>query len=84
MKALFTLLFILIATVAMAQNSKQNDKVDTIEIGVTLVDGNTDINGAKTVTINPETSVARLYRYKNSRVTRELTFVTRINYGKLA
>ena len=85
MKVFFTLLIILFAgAVALAQNPKQHDKVDTIEMGIVMVGSLSDTNDTKTFTITAETSIARLYRYKNSRVKRELTFITKMNYGKLA
>lgn len=85
MKALFTLLIILFASaVVLAQNPQQNDKVDTIEMGIVMVSSISDANDTKTFTNITETSVARLYRYKNSRVNRELAFTTKKNYAKLA
>jgi len=85
MKALFTLLVILFAgAVALAQNPQQNDKVDTIEMGIAIVSGLTDVDDTKTFTITTKTSVVRLYRNKNSRVNKELAFITKKNYGKLA
>lgn len=85
MKALVTLLIILFAgAVALAQNPQQNDKVDTIEMGIVMVSSISDTKDTKTVAITTETSIARLYRYKNSRVNRELAFATKKNNGKLA
>ena len=68
----------------MAQTPQTDDKVDTIEMGIVMVDGFNSTEYKKTFTINTETSVARLYRYKNSRVNRELAFITKKSYGKLA
>ncbi|TVZ17257.1 hypothetical protein [Maribacter sp. MAR_2009_72] len=85
MKTLFTLLIILFAGgVALAQNAKQNDKVDTLEMGIVMVGSISDSDLEEKVTVSDETSIARLYRYKNSRVNRELAFITKKNYGKLA
>ena len=36
------------------------------------------------VTVKNENSVARLYMFKNSRVTKELSFTTKLNKAKLA
>lgn len=85
MKAVFTLLLIFFASaVTLAQNPQQNDKVDTFEMGIVMVSSIDDINDTKTFTVSTENSVARLYRYKNSRVNRELAFLTKKNYAKLA
>ncbi|WP_339841796.1 hypothetical protein [uncultured Maribacter sp.] len=85
MKAIFTILIIIFAgALAMAQTPQTDDKVDTIEMGIVMVDGFNSTEYKKTFTINTETSVARLYRYKNSRVNRELAFITKKSYGKLA
>ena len=85
MKALFTLLIILFTGAsALAQNPKQDDKVDSIEMGIVMVDSITGAFDSKTVKIDAETSIVRLYRNKNSRVKKELAFITKINYGRLA
>lgn len=85
MKALVPLLIILFTGAsALAQNPKQNDKVDSIEMGIVMVDSITDAFDSKTVKIDAETSIVRLYRNKNSRVKKELAFITKTNYGKLA
>ncbi|HDZ05529.1 hypothetical protein LCGC14_0067660 [marine sediment metagenome] len=85
MKAIFTLLIILFAGVtALAQTPQTDDKVNTIEMGIVMVDSLNHISNKKTITISTETSVARLYRYKNARVNKELGFITTKSYGKLA
>lgn len=85
MKALVTLLIILFTGAsALAQNPKQDDKVDSIEMGIVMVDSITGAFDSKTVKIDAETSIVRLYRNKNSRVKKELAFITKTNYGKLA
>lgn len=85
MKAIFTLLIIIFAgALAMAQNPQSNDKVNTIEMGITMVDSINGTDYKKTFTITSEPELARLYRYKNSRVNRELAFITHKSYGKLA
>ncbi len=85
MKTVVTLIIIFFtgATV-LAQNLKQHDKVDVIKMGINMVDSLTDTNDTKTFSIDSETSVARLYRSRNSRVTRELAFITKRNNAKLA
>ncbi len=71
MKAIITIIFILfIGVAAQAQDAKEV-KVVTVE---------------KTVVIktSEETKVARLYKFKNSRVKKALSFTTKRNKAKLA
>lgn len=85
MKALGTLLLIFFAgAAALAQNPNQNDKVDAFKMGIVMVNSDTRIENTKTFTIDTETSVARLYKFKNARVKKELAFIIKTNYGKLA
>ncbi len=85
MKAIFTLLIIIFAgAFAMAQNPQSDDKVNTIEMGIVMVDSLNGTDYKKTFTITTKTEITRLYRYKNSRVNRELAFITHKSYGKLA
>ncbi|WP_282049679.1 hypothetical protein [Maribacter aquivivus] len=85
MKALVTLLIIIFAgALALAQTPQTDDKVNATEVGIDMVDSRDDISNEKTITITDETSIARLYRYKNARVNKELAFATKKSYGKLA
>ncbi len=71
MKAIITIIFILfIGVAAQAQDAKEV-KVVTVE---------------KTVVIKTaeETKVARLYKFKNSRIKKALSFTTKRNKAKLA
>ncbi|WP_127024745.1 hypothetical protein [Flagellimonas beolgyonensis] len=78
MKAIFTIITVVFfGTVAMAQENSKEVKVDTIAAGVTL---NIDVQK----TIKKEGEVARLYKFKNSRVKKELSFATKNNKAKLA
>ncbi|MEO2051399.1 MAG: hypothetical protein ABGX00_06510 [Allomuricauda sp.] len=78
MKAIFTIITVVFfGTVAMAQEKSKEVKVDTIAAGVTL---NIDVQK----TIKKEGEVARLYKFKNSRVKKELSFATKNNKAKLA
>ncbi|WP_431161277.1 hypothetical protein [Flagellimonas beolgyonensis] len=78
MKAIFTIIAVVFfGTVAMAQENSKEVKVDTIAAGVTL---NIDVQK----TIKKEGEVARLYKFKNSRVKKELSFATKNNKAKLA
>ncbi|HEA81834.1 MAG TPA: hypothetical protein ENI01_15365 [Maribacter sp.] len=85
MKALFTLPIVIFAgALAMAQTPQTDDKINTTEVGTVLADSANNTRDEKTITITDETSVVRLYRYKNARVNKELAFITTKNYGKLA
>lgn len=78
MKAILTIIAVVFfGTVAMAQENSKEVKVDTIAVGVTLT-----IEVQKT--IKKEGEVARLYKFKNSRVKKELSFTTKNNKAKLA
>ncbi|WP_299320140.1 hypothetical protein [uncultured Maribacter sp.] len=85
MKALVTLVIIIFAgALALAQTPQTDDKVNATEMGIVLVDSRDDISNKKSITITAETSIARLYRYKNARVNKELAFITKKSYSKLA
>ncbi len=72
MKTIATIFFIFfIGTAAQAQNNTTDNKVETIEM--TTV----------TETVK-ETEVARLYKFKNARVTKALSFTTKRNKAKMA
>lgn len=78
MKTIFTFIAIIfLGTAAMAQNNTKEVKVSTIAAGVEL---NIDINKVD----KNETKVARLYKFKNSRIKKELAFRTKNNRSKLA
>jgi len=85
MKAILTLLLILFfGAMALAQNVDADVKVEIIEMGVVL-DTSTDatITFIEIETSN-ENNVARLYKFKNSRIKKALAFTTKINNAKLA
>lgn len=85
MKAVLTILCILIfGAIALAQNVESHDKVQSIEMGVVLVTSNDHLVSKKEMATQKENGVARLYRYKNSRVKKELAFAIKINKAKLA
>ncbi|MFS4456281.1 hypothetical protein [Maribacter sp. 2304DJ31-5] len=85
MKAVLTLILVLfLSATSMAQQIKSNDEVDVIKMGVVLATGHSaDITFEK-ITVNTRNTIVRLYRYKNSRVKKELAFVTKKNRPKLA
>ena len=78
MKAILTFVFfIFITTAAMANTSKGEVKVETLSYGVELniTIEKSDLN---------KTEIARLYKFKNSRVKKALKFVTKANKAKMA
>ncbi|MCR9264697.1 MAG: hypothetical protein NXH86_11095 [Flavobacteriaceae bacterium] len=78
MKTVLTIIAVIFfGTVAMAQDTSNEIKVDTITEGVEL---NIDIQKQT----KGETEVARLYKFKNSRVKKELSFKTKKDRAKLA
>lgn len=79
MKTIFTLLFLLtIGVTAQAQNTSKEVKAETIEM--TIVTSTT----VKEVKVEKNTDVARLYKFKNSRVKKALAFTTKSNKAKMA
>ncbi len=72
MKTIITLIFVLfIGVTAQAQDAKNETKVDTVEITVEVSEAN-------------ENSVARLYKFKNSKIKKALSFTTKANKSKLS
>ena len=79
MKTIATLIFVLfIGVAAQAQTATEEVKVDTIEM--TIVTSTT----SKEATLETATEVARLYKFKNSRVKKALSFTTKRNKAKMA
>ncbi len=78
MKAVLTLIFIIfLGTAAMAQAPTKEVKVETKTVSVEL---NIKIEKSE----KQVKEVARLYMFKNFRITKELNFKTKINNSKLA
>ena len=78
MKTIATLIFVLfIGVAAQAQTATEEVKVETIEM--TIVTETTE-----EVVIEKNTEVARLYKYKNARVKKALSFTTKRNKAKMA
>jgi hypothetical protein len=75
MKAILTLTFVLFfGATAMAQNVKTDTKVATIEMGVVL---STEVKAEKKTATPTNTKVARVYKFKNTRVKKALVFETK-------
>lgn len=78
MKAIVTFIFIIfISTSAMTQGVQNEVKVETFSAGVEL---NIKVGQEKV----QNTKVARLYKFKNSRVKKALSFRTKRNKPKMA
>jgi hypothetical protein len=78
MKTVLTFIFtIFIGFAAMAQNSSKELKVETLTYGVEL-----NIKIEKSTPA--ENTVARVYKFKNTRVKKALTFKTKRNKAKMA
>ncbi|MBU2903760.1 MULTISPECIES: hypothetical protein [Arenibacter] len=77
MKTILTLIFVLfIGVAAQAQNDASEVKVETVTMSITTA--------KQEVALKNENSVARLYMFKNSKITKELSFSTKLNKAKLA
>ncbi|KSA12138.1 hypothetical protein [Maribacter dokdonensis] len=78
MKTLATIIFIIFLSFnAQAQNTTSEVKVETIEMSIVTE----TTNEVKT---ESTTEVARLYKFKNSRIKRDLNFITKANKPKMA
>lgn len=82
MKTLFTIVFVLfIGVTAQAQSATEATKevkVETVEKGIAI-----SIQFEE-VTLESTTEVARLYKFKNSRIKKALKFTTKRNKAKMA
>ena len=85
MKAIITLILVLLfGTAAMAQNTATDVKVEVSQMGIVL-DSSIDVPVLNNeITAAKENTVARLYKFKNSRVKKALSFSTKKNNPKLA
>jgi len=78
MKTIATIFFIFfIGTVAQAQNNTTDVKVETVEMTIVT-------ETAYKLNLETKTEVARLYKFKNARVTKALSFTTKRNKAKMA
>ncbi|TQO37829.1 hypothetical protein GQ41_2454 [Arenibacter algicola] len=79
MKTILTLIFVLfIGVAAQAQNGAAEVKVETVTMSVVAA------TAKQEVAIKNQNSVARLYMFKNSKITKALSFSTKLNKAKLA
>ena len=85
MKAILTLFTVLLfGAMALAQNTTTNVKVEVFKMDVVLVDSLVVPFADNQVTPTTENRVARLYKFKNSRVKKALAFTTKRNKARLA
>lgn len=78
MKTILTITFVLfIGMAAQAQEAKINTKVVSVEMTET-------VSTSKEIKLENKTEVARLYKFKNSRVKKALAFTTKRNKAKMA
>ena len=78
MKTLATTFFIFFIVIsAQAQNNANDVKVNTVEMGIVT-------ETVKELNLDTKTEVARLYKFKNARVKRALSFTTKRNAAKMA
>ncbi len=79
MKTILTLIFVLfISVAAQAQDASVETKATTIEMTIATSTSYED------VVLETSTEVARLYKFKNSRIKKALTFTTKRNKAKMA
>ena len=85
MKAVLTLLLTLFfGVLALAQNESTDAKVETIKMDIVLDLGADGSIGFKQVKTPEEVDLARVYKFKNSRVKKALAFSTKKSRPKLA
>jgi len=78
MKTIATIFFIFfIGTAAQAKDNTNEVKVETIEMSI-ATETTYELN------LETKTKVARLYKFKNARVIKELAFTTKRNKVKMA
>ena len=86
MKAIITLALIIIfgATALANTNDAHDSKVETVEMGIVLDTGADAAIDFEEVKASEEKEVARVYRTKNARVKKAISFTTKNNRAKLA
>ncbi|MFD0798254.1 hypothetical protein ACFQZJ_12350 [Maribacter chungangensis] len=85
MKTLLTFMFVLlINATAVAQHTKNHDKVNIAQMDVVLVGGLPVFIALEKTGMETQNNLVRLYRYKNSRVKKALSFKTKKDKPKLA
>tara|TARA_R110000782_G_scaffold101618_3_gene188398 strand:- start:167 stop:466 length:300 start_codon:yes stop_codon:yes gene_type:complete len=75
MKTILTIIFL--SFISQAQNNSKDVKVETIEMTI-VTETTYELN------FEAKTEVARLYKSKNSKIKKELNFITKANKPKMA
>jgi len=84
-KTFFTILFILfLGTSVFAQKCIKHDKVENLKMDFVLGHSPSDSLHSKEIKKSKATTVARLYRFKNTRIKKALSFSTRKNRAQVA
>lgn len=84
MKTVLTSMFILIFGAMALANFETNGKIDSIEMGVVLVDSPVGVDTTAQIEAGTENGLARLYKFQNSRVKMALSFATKHSKAKWA
>jgi len=85
MKAFLTLVLILLfGAAALAQKTTDYGKVETLQMDIVLDSSLSVSHTSGQIEAAKKDAVARLYKFKNTRVKRALAFSTKINNPKLA
>tara|TARA_R110000764_G_scaffold29794_1_gene69625 strand:- start:11 stop:319 length:309 start_codon:yes stop_codon:yes gene_type:complete len=78
MKTILTIILIIfLSFTSQAQNTSKDVKVETIEMTI-VTEITYELN------LEAKTEVARLYKSKNSKIKKELNFITKANKPKMA
>ncbi len=85
MKAILTLLIVLLfGAMALAQNTENNVEVESFKMDIVLDGGISAIVPSIEISKSEQNQVTRLYKFKNSRIKKALTFTTKRNKAKMA
>lgn len=85
MKTLFTLVIVLFfGATSSAQNFNNDAKVETFKMGIVLDSSPSDTVADFETSYGKQREVARLYKFKNSRVKKALSFATKKSKPKMA
>lgn len=78
MKTILTIIFVFfIGMAARAQNGTFQVKIEAVAMGIVTV------SAEKAVSLKSENTVVRLYRTKNAKVIKALSFTTKLDKAKL-
>jgi len=83
MKSIAILIFILTFGASALANTENHAKDNVIEMGVVFDNGADSSSPRSQIEVGTEHGVARLYKFKNSRVKKALAFTTKHSQSKL-